>query len=156
LDLGYVGTSVCISCHPLDVSGKCELIFLHEDRVDCDSEDTCCASCHLECNENTTSTTLPPTTTTTAVALTTTSTSTAGSPHCAIETSYGEFSEKTGFLRYVRDNILSKTPEGKKVIECYYRWSPVLVKLMEEDDDFKREVEELLDCIVDMCAGEGE
>ena len=147
LDLGYVGATACIACHPLDGPSKCALIFFHEDLAACDSGSTCCVSCHLECNGDTTSTTLPSTTTTAAV-LTTTSTSTAPSPDCVIEAIYGVFSEEIQLLRYVRDEILSKTPEGKKVIEYYYLWSPAVVKLMEEDEDFKEKVEALADCIL--------
>ena len=50
---------------------------------------------------------------------------------------YGEHSKEVELLRYVRDNILDKTSEGKELIRLYYQWSPAIVKAMEEDEKFK-------------------
>jgi len=81
-------------------------------------------------------TTMPITTTTTVAGL------------CSAETIYGENSEEAALLRYVRDTILSKTPEGQEIIKLYYQWSPAIVKLMEEDEEFKQDVKEMIDGIL--------
>jgi hypothetical protein len=51
-------------------------------------------------------------------------------------------------LRYFRDNILSTTSEGKNLIKLYYQWSPVVVKTIEEDEEFKVEVKEIIDDVL--------
>jgi hypothetical protein len=43
-------------------------------------------------------------------------------------------------LRQFRDDVLSKSPAGREMIKLYYAWGPTIVKAMEEDDAFKREV----------------
>jgi hypothetical protein len=58
---------------------------------------------------------------------------------------YGEVSEEAELLRELRDNILAQTPEGREVIRLYYQWSPVIVKAMEEDEEFKEKVQEVVD-----------
>ena len=40
---------------------------------------------------------------------------------------------------------MSKTPEDREIIRLYYQWSPVIVKAMEEDEEFREEVKELID-----------
>ena len=144
LDLGIVYAVSCVSCHPLEEPGACPLIFLHEDFAECDTDSLCCSACHLECTGATT--TKPSTTTTTAV-ITTSSTTTAAD-YCVVETMYGASSEKAQFFRWVRDEILSKSPEGRKIMGIYYTWSPVIVKMMDEDEDCKGKVHQLFDEIV--------
>jgi len=51
-------------------------------------------------------------------------------------------------LRYFRENVLARTPEGQEIIRLYYQWSPVLVKTMEGDSKFKDHVEEMIDGIL--------
>jgi hypothetical protein len=82
-------------------------------------------------------------TTTTTVQFTTTTT--ASDQTCPSEKLYGEYSEETELLRYFRDTILSKTPEGHEIIKQYYELSPVIVKMMEKDESFKQEVKQMLD-----------
>ncbi len=72
-------------------------------------------------------------------------TTTTSSPSCPSELIYGEHSEETEQLRYLRDSVLSKTPEGQEIIRLYYQWSPTIVKAMEEDEEFKENVEEMVD-----------
>ena len=67
---------------------------------------------------------------------------------CPARQIYGDNSEKTQLLRYFRDSVLSKTPEGQEIIKLYYQWSPVIVKTMEEDEEFKEDVKELIDGIL--------
>jgi len=89
------------------------------------------------------------TTTTSIDGETTTTTSVKESP-CPSETIYGEHSDETEFLRQFRDNVLSKTPEGQEIIGLYYEWSPVIVKAMEADEEFKEEVKEMVDGVLGM------
>jgi hypothetical protein len=88
----------------------------------------------------TTTTTGPSTTTTSADSTTTTI-----DDNCILEEFYGENSEKAEFLRYVRDNILFKTAEGQEIIRLYYEWSPLIVKSINDDEEFKEEVKKLID-----------
>ena len=64
---------------------------------------------------------------------------------CLLEEIYGTFSEETEALRYLRDTVLSKNQAGQEIIRLYYKWSPVVVTVMEQDDEFKEEVKELID-----------
>ena len=72
---------------------------------------------------------------------------------CPIERLYGEDSEKTELLRSLRDNVLNKTQEGKELIKLYYQWSPVIVKAMEGDEEFKQEVKEMIDGVLPLIRG---
>jgi len=72
---------------------------------------------------------------------------------CAIEEIYGECSEESELLRYFRDNVLSKTPEGQELIKLYYEWSPAIVKAMDEDEKYKEDVKEMLDGVLSLIRG---
>lgn len=61
---------------------------------------------------------------------------------------YGDYSKEIEVLRYFRDNVLSQTPEGQEIIKLYYQWSPTIVKAMEEDEEFKEELKEMIDGIL--------
>lgn len=91
---------------------------------------------YLMASENTTTTATP------ANSTTTTSTKTAICPSVEI---YGRGSKEVTLLRAIRDNVLIETPEGQEIIRLYYRWIPLVVKAMEEDDQFKAEVKEVID-----------
>ena len=145
LDLGIVYAVSCVSCHPPDESGVCPLVFEHENFVACGTDRVCCIDCHIECTGDTT--THPSTSTTTSTAIVTSST-TSVPDYCVVETIYGESSEQTLLFRYLRDKILNGTPEGRKIMEIYYTWSPVVVKMMEGDEDLKEKVHQFLDEIV--------
>lgn len=66
---------------------------------------------------------------------------------CATEKIYGEHSKQTELLRYIRDNVLNKTIGGREIIRLYYQFSPVLVKAMETDVEFKVKVKTMIDKI---------
>jgi len=83
--------------------------------------------------------------TTTTASDSTTTTDGSGCPAGKI---YGEHSEEAETLRYVRDNILNHTPEGKEIIKLYYQWSPAIVKAMDEDEEFKKELKEMIDGVL--------
>jgi len=84
---------------------------------------------------------------------TSTTTSAQSSGPCALSLIYGEKSDETELLRYIRDNALSKTPEGRALIKLYYQWSPVIVKTMEEDENFKEEIKGVVDEVLPIVMG---
>jgi len=88
-----------------------------------------------------TTTTSSSTTTTTTDGSTTTTT---GRGPCSSEFIYGEHSEETKLLRSFRDNVLSRTQEGQTIIRLYYLWSPIIVKVMEEDEEFRQKVKGMI------------
>lgn len=67
---------------------------------------------------------------------------------CPVTQIYGNNSEKTQLLRYVRDNIFNKTLEGQEIIALYYHWSPIIVKAMEADEEFKQEIKDMIDKVL--------
>jgi hypothetical protein len=69
---------------------------------------------------------------------------------CPTEEIYGEHSEETEILRYLRDNVLSQIPEGQELIRLYYVLSPVIVKVMEDDEKFKTQVKEMMDGVLEL------
>jgi len=79
--------------------------------------------------------------------ITTITTTTIPNP-CPTELIYGEYSDETELLRYLRDNVLSTTPEGQELIKLYYEWSPLIVRAMEEDEQFREEVKEMIDGVL--------
>jgi len=106
--------------------------------------------------KTTTSTTsiTPKTTSTIPVPVPTTtssypSTSTAILKICPIEEIYGEDSEEVDILKFIRDYVLSTTPEGQEIIRLYYELSPVIIKMM-NDDEFKEQVREIIDMILEL------
>lgn len=69
---------------------------------------------------------------------------------CASETIYKDNVEALILLRKLRDNILSQSQIGLELIKLYYQWSPVIVKSMEEDEEFKEDVREVVNGILGM------
>jgi len=69
---------------------------------------------------------------------------------CLIKSIYGEYSTETELLRSLRDNVLSKSSKGQELIKIYYHWSPFIVRAMEGDEEFKQEVKELVDEILEL------
>jgi hypothetical protein len=67
---------------------------------------------------------------------------------CPVEEIYGKVSEPTELLRDFRDKMLKKTPEGQELIRLYYKWSPLILRAMEEDEEFKEEVKKMIDGIL--------
>jgi hypothetical protein len=73
--------------------------------------------------------------------------------NCTAEELYGEYSEEVELLRYIRDNVFNQTPAGHKIIRLYYEWSPVIVKAMEGDEAFKKEVKGMVDGVLELIGG---
>jgi len=67
---------------------------------------------------------------------------------CLIEQVYGRYADEAAILRYFRDSVLKPTPEGLELINFYYKWSPVIVKAMEADEEFRDEVKGILDAML--------
>jgi len=86
---------------------------------------TSCLTCHIECETG-----------------------------CPSKEIYGEDSVEVELLRYVRDNILSATPEGQEIIRLYYQLSPVIVKAMQNDEEFRQEMKEMIDGVLLLIMGE--
>ena len=69
---------------------------------------------------------------------------------CAAELIYGEHSAEAELLRVIRDTVLRRTPEGQEIIKLYYQWSPILVNAIKNDEEFKEEIKELTDGILQL------
>jgi hypothetical protein len=67
---------------------------------------------------------------------------------CALISMYGEDSEEVKLLRKFRDEVLSDTPEGQKIIKLYYGWSPVIVNMMKGDESLKDEIKSMINGIL--------
>jgi hypothetical protein len=67
---------------------------------------------------------------------------------CPTSLLYGPSSEEAQLLRYFRDEVLSRTPEGRELIRLYYWWSPVIVSTMAEDEAFKKEVKDTIEGVL--------
>jgi len=93
---------------------------------------------------------------TTTSTITIPTTTTACIDPCCTEQIYGEYSEEAKLLRYIRDNILNQTPEGQEIIKLYYKWSPAIVKAMDEDEGFKEDVKEMIDGVLGLIEEEVE
>lgn len=133
---GNVYASVCIECHPFSDAGKCPLVNFHDP-----DKSATCLPCHSDCEiASTTTTTAAATTTTTAISSTTTSIAST----CPSVELYKKSSEEVEILRYLRDNVLSATPEGQEIIRLYYQWAPVITIAM-NDEEVKAEIKAMVD-----------
>ncbi len=79
----------------------------------------------------------------------TSSTTTSRRPPCPVENIYGEGSEEVVILKYVRDNILQGTPEGREIVQLYYAWSPFIARMIENDPSLQDELKEILNVFLD-------
>ena len=72
------------------------------------------------------------------------------SDECPVPFIYGEDSEETELLRSFRDEILNQTPAGQELTRLYYELSPVIVEIINEDEEFKAQVKEMIDGVVEV------
>lgn len=79
-----------------------------------------------------------------------TTTTTTSDYSCLSETIYGEDSDEVKLLRYFRSTVLTKTQEGRELIDLYCQWSPAIVNAMEADEEFKQQVKDIMDLILTM------
>lgn len=95
----------------------------------------------------TTSTTTVPAPPPTTTVIPSSTTTTAGTL-CPFIDIYGEDSAEVQQLRFIRDAVLSKTPEGREIISLYYEWSPLLQSAIANDEVFKRKVRSMIDAFL--------
>jgi hypothetical protein len=97
-----------------------------------------------------TTTTIPSDTTTTTISNSTTTTTTinGGGRPCLAETIYGENSEETELLKNYRNEVLSKTTIGLKIIKTYYKFSPTVTKLLEQMPLIKSKAKSFIDSML--------
>jgi len=91
---------------------------------------------------------------TTTTTIRDTDTTTTTKTNCSAEKIYGNRSKEIELLRHFRDDVLSKTPEGREIIRLYYEWSPAIVKAMKEDEEFKKEVMAIINEILPLIGEE--
>ena len=60
----------------------------------------------------------------------------------------GPQSPELDILRKFRDEVLSKTPEGREIIKLYYKWSPAIIQAMEKDEKFRKHMQEMVDSLL--------
>jgi len=76
------------------------------------------------------------------------STTTTTVPDCPVVILYGDQGRETKALRLFRDATLNTTPEGRQLVDLYYRLSPMLIQALEHDEEFKNELRVLLDSLI--------
>jgi len=69
-------------------------------------------------------------------------------PSCPIVAIYGDDSEEVKLLRYFRDNVLTRTIQGQELIELYYEWSPLIIRSILEDEELKKDLNEMVDRVL--------
>ena len=60
----------------------------------------------------------------------------------------GPKSPELDILRQYRDEVLSKTPEGREIIRLYYKLSPAIIQAMEENEEFRKLMQEMVDSLL--------
>ena len=130
-------TSTCIVCHPAGAPGACPLVNAHPES---------CLECHDDCAEETTTTSTADDTSTT--------TSAGGGPKCSMVKIYGEGSDEVAVMRYLRDNVLSKSETGQEIIRLYYMLNPVIANAVQNDDEVKEELKAMVDGILGLVLAE--
>lgn len=69
---------------------------------------------------------------------------------CPAELIYGENSEEADLLRYLRDSILRRGPDGRAITALYYRYSQVVAHLLREDEKLQQAVKIILDTVLEL------
>ena len=67
---------------------------------------------------------------------------------CFLLRLYGEGSDEIKLLRNFRNHFINRGLEGKEIIKFYYKWSPALVKLIEEDEELEAQLKEVDDTVL--------
>lgn len=75
---------------------------------------------------------------------------------CPITKIYGTDSIEADILRALRDNVLKENPVGREVIHIYYIYSPMIIKMMSSDEEFKKEIKEFIDGVLELITEEVE
>ena len=67
---------------------------------------------------------------------------------CFLLRLYGEGSDEIGLFRKFRNHFINRGLEGEEIIKFYYKWSPLLVKVIEEDEEIEKQLREVADTIL--------
>ena len=79
---------------------------------------------------------------------TTTTKKTYNSDSCILTRVYGEYSDEVALMRFYRDNLLSRTMVGQEIIKLYYELSPMITMALDNDEELKQEVKEMVNEVV--------
>jgi hypothetical protein len=71
---------------------------------------------------------------------------------CPFSYLLGEEDPRLDLLRQFRDEVLSQSPAGREIVDLYYQFSHSMVRIMEKDEEFKKDVAELLEKILGLLA----
>jgi|GEM_PF-1730110 len=74
---------------------------------------------------------------------------------CPAEYLLGPQSPELDILRQYRDEVLSKTPEGREIIRRYYKLSPAIIQAMEENEKVRELMQEMVDGLLLVLTDEG-
>jgi len=72
---------------------------------------------------------------------------------CVVTFLLGRNQRQVSTLRQFRDKILRQTPEGQEIIQLYYKWSPTIVKAMEENEELKQAAKTIIDGVLPVIKG---
>ena len=67
---------------------------------------------------------------------------------CFLLRLYGEGSDEIALFRKFRNHFINRGIEGEEIIKFYYKWSPLLVKVIEEDEELEKQLKEVADTIL--------
>lgn len=67
---------------------------------------------------------------------------------CFLLRLYGEGSDEIALFRKFRNHFINRGLEGEEIIKFYYKWSPLLVKVIEEDEEIEKQLREVADTIL--------
>lgn len=73
---------------------------------------------------------------------------------CPAEMVYGDNSPEVAVLRYFRDAVLSRTPEGRAITKLYYELSPYIADALQGDEKLVSEIKAMLDCVLPVTISE--
>ena len=122
-ETGTVKAATCTEC----LFEKCKSVRTHES-----DHGAICLTCHADCKEDETTTT----------------TTTEPVNPCPSVLIYGEDSDEVAILRAYRDEVLSETPAGQKLISLYYKMSPVMVIAIENSEILKLSLKKRMDALL--------
>ena len=73
---------------------------------------------------------------------------TNGGPACVAETILQDDEECLNVLREFRDKNLLKTEKGKRLVDLYYEYSPILIKLIEDKPELKAKLKQRIKTVI--------
>jgi hypothetical protein len=71
-----------------------------------------------------------------------------GGPACVAETILQNDEECLNVLREFRDKILLKTEKGERLVELYYEYSPILIKLIQDKPELQAKLEQKIKILI--------